>query len=158
MAFARSLKQLTPTLATQLLPSCTQSSWGCGLHHQHLPCALVSLAHLHTANQLHHSVLISQKHQGCLSGSNGEAYLITRMLCVKYLCGHTQDCAGKKYEGHSARQNFSLSLMHKHLRLYSSESEQADKPKYPVTTPDHVYVYNGPLAVTVTRLKVKKAC
>lgn len=83
---------------------------------------------------------------------------MTRTLHIKYLCGQTQDCAGKKFEGHSARQNFSLSLMHKQFRLYSGETEQADKPQYPITTPDNVYVYNGPLAVTVTRLKVSKAC
>ena len=66
------------------------------------------------------------------------------------------DYAGEGNQGYHAHQDVNHLLNRKHIRLYSSESEQADKPQYPIRTPDHVYVYNGPLAVTVTRLKVNK--
>ena len=65
------------------------------------------------------------------------------------------ECAGERYQGYNAHQRVSQWFHLKHMRYYSSESEQADKAQCPISTPDYVYVYNGPLAVTVTRLKVK---
>lgn len=131
MAFARSLRQLTPTLVTQLLPSSTQLSVGCGLHQQ-LPSAFLSLANLHTATQWHHTLLPWQQTHERHPPSNGAGY--------------------QGYYAHHCR-NKTVNL-HKDVRLYSSSgSEEADKPQYPIRTPDHVYVYNGPLAVTVSRLK-----
>lgn len=71
MAFARSLRQLTPTLVTQLLPSSTQLSVGCGLHQQ-LPSAFLSLANLHTATQWHHTLLPWQQTHERHPPSNGK--------------------------------------------------------------------------------------
>ena len=43
-------------------------------------------------------------------------------------------------------------------RGFATDSEEADKIKYPVKTPDSVFVYSGPLALTVSRLKVTDGC
>ena len=158
MALARALRQLTPTLASQLLPSSTQPSLWCGLHHQQLPSACVSLANLLTTNQLHHSSLISQEHHGFLPRSSGEAW--DHQKDIAFLQVNTwqkhRTVQGEKCQGHNAHQQVSQLLNLRHMRHYSSKCEQADKPQYPITTPEHVYVYNGPLAVTVTRLKVQE--
>ena len=45
------------------------------------------------------------------------------------------------------------SQTHQH-RSFATDTEEADKIKYPVTAPDHVFTYKGPLALTVSRLKV----
>ena len=65
-------------------------------------------------------------------------------------------CAGHTHVEHSTHDTSSHILKTGHIfRHFASDSEEADKIKYPIRTPDHVYVYNGPLAVTVTRLKVR---
>ena len=43
-------------------------------------------------------------------------------------------------------------------RGFATDTEEADKIKYPVRTPDSVFVYSGPLALTVSRLKVTDRC
>ncbi len=43
-------------------------------------------------------------------------------------------------------------------RGFATDTEEADKIKYPVRTPDSVFVYKGPLALTVSRLKVTDRC
>ena len=46
---------------------------------------------------------------------------------------------------------------HQH-RGVATDSDEADEIKYPVRTPDSVFVYSGPLALTVSRLKVPDNC
>lgn len=41
-----------------------------------------------------------------------------------------------------------------HSRHFAADSQASDETEYPVTRPDHVFVYRGPLAQTVARLKV----
>lgn len=43
-------------------------------------------------------------------------------------------------------------------RGFATDTEEANRIKYPVRTPDSVFVYDGPLALTVSRLKVTDTC
>lgn len=160
MAFARALKQLTPALASQLLVSTSQAPVRCGIHHQ-LPCALVSLTHLHTATQMQQSSLFSQLTDRRRSRGIGKSVKDSKKCPFFQFASlpliQLYGCAGHIHFEHSTHDMSGPMFRSGHVtRQFASNSEEADKPQYPIKTPEHVYVYNGPLAVTVTRLKVRQ--
>lgn len=153
MALARSLRQFTPTLTFQLFPTGVQSCFLCGLHQQ-LPSAVVSLSHLEGASQLqqyssqpwgHYRQHFT--HQSKTSGlpaarrpSDGSPIMLTSAGKG----GRRQPCNLRSHTQGSWLQHSS----------FATDTAEADEIKYPVRTPDSVFVYNGPLALTVSRLKV----
>ncbi|DBB04170.1 hypothetical protein WJX77_004853 [Trebouxia sp. C0004] len=131
MAVAKSLRQLTPTLMTHLLSTSVHGSHLCGLQQQ-LPCTLVSLTHLNVVSQS----------QQCSS----QAWRYCRQQF-----SHQGGRAGQRQLGDRFGSHMHTPW-YQH-RGFATDTEEADKMKYPVRTPDSVFVYSGPLALTVSRLK-----
>ena len=141
MAVARSLRQFTPTLMTHLLSTTVHGSHLCGLHQQ-IPCTLISLTHLSIASQSQQCSSQAWRHckhqfshQGQTSCSLQASQQISHLAC----------CFRRKRR--SSLDNFSGSHMHSpwhQHRGFATDSDEADKIKYPVRTPDSVFVYSGP--------------
>lgn len=77
------------------------------------------------------------------------------------ICTHQINSWAVRAGGSSNKQSGSPHSTHLHSplhqhRSFGTDTEEAEKIQYPVTTPDHVFVYKGPLALTVSRLKVTK--
>lgn len=153
MALARSLRQFTPTLTFQLFPTGVQSCFMCGLHQQ-LPSAVVSLSHLESGSQLQQYSSHSWGHyrQHFTHPSKASALLAARRSSDRSSVVLTSAGKASRRQPCDLRSHTQGSwLQH---RSFATDTAEADEIKYPVRTPDSVFVYNGPLALTVSRLKV----
>lgn len=122
-----------------------------GLHslHQTPPSLLVSLlsfshaAYAQQCSQIPHGA----KYRCQSAGKCVRRWLHLALAGVKAILYYTD-------WRQSSASTFNICSPTQQFRQFAVDSQSASDTDYPIVRPDHVFVYRGPLAQTVTRLKV----